>query len=181
MALICKFFLVVQYLVGSLKIPSDSSNNLIFSWPGKEALCFIFAIGHFLPFAVKFFSFNGNFNGKMAKNRFSGVQNGSQDVEMGVLGGYLYWKVVLEFWFGHPKCHFRYPPKSPKWVILGVERANKLDLYPELNFCSDFEHKVWSRFWSWSSGKIWSWGLASFFLLMFSRGYEVESWSRFWG
>ena len=28
---------------------------------------------------------------------------------MGVLGGYLYWKVVLQFWFGHPKCHFRYP------------------------------------------------------------------------
>ena len=29
-------------------------------------------------------------------------------------------KVVLEFWFGHPKCHFWYPPKRPKWVILGV-------------------------------------------------------------
>ena len=28
---------------------------------------------------------------------------------MGVLGGYWYWKVVLEFWFGHLKCHFRYP------------------------------------------------------------------------
>ena len=24
----------------------------------------------------------------------------------------------------------------------------------KLNFCSDFEHKVWSRLWSWSSGKI---------------------------
>ena len=24
----------------------------------------------------------------------------------------------------------------------------------KLNFCSDFEHKVWSRFWNWSSGKI---------------------------
>ena len=35
----------------------------------------------------------------------------------------------------------------------------------KLNFCSDFEHKVWSRFWSW--------------LLMFGWGYEVESWSRF--
>ena len=40
--------------------------------------------------------FNGNFNGKMtkinkmAKNHFSGVQNGSQSVQMGVLGGYLY-------------------------------------------------------------------------------------------
>ena len=35
---------------------------------------------------------------------------------MGVLGGYSYWKVVLEFLFGHPKCHFWYPPKRPKWV-----------------------------------------------------------------
>ena len=24
----------------------------------------------------------------------------------------------------------------------------------KLNFCSDFEHKVWSSFWNWSSGKI---------------------------
>ena len=24
----------------------------------------------------------------------------------------------------------------------------------KLNFCSDFEHKVWSRLWSWSSGNI---------------------------
>ena len=30
-----------------------------------------------------------------------------------------------------------------------------LDINTE-HFCSDFEHKVWSRFWSWSSGKIWS-------------------------
>ena len=29
----------------------------------------------------------------------------------------------------------------------------------ELNFCSDFEHKVWSRFWS--SGKIWGWPVFS--------------------
>ena len=36
----------------------------------------------------------------------------------------------------------------------------------KLKFCSDFEHKDWSRFWSW--------------MLMFGWGYEVESWSRFW-
>ena len=50
----------------------------------------------------------------------------------------------------------------------------------KLNFCSDFEHKVWSRFWSWSSGKIWNWSLAIFFLLMSCRGWEVESWSGVW-
>ena len=31
-----------------------------------------------------------------------------------------------------------------------------------------------------SPGKMWSWSLASFFLLMFCRGYEVESLSIFW-
>ena len=44
---------------------------------------------------------------------------------MGVLGGYLYWKVVLEFWFGHPKCHFRYPQNSQKhpfWAFWGVPK-----------------------------------------------------------
>ena len=50
----------------------------------------------------------------------------------------------------------------------------------KLNFCSDFEHKGWSRFWSWSSGKIWSCSLFSILPLMFCRGYEVKSWSRFW-
>ena len=50
----------------------------------------------------------------------------------------------------------------------------------KLNFCSDFDHKVWSRFWSWSSGKIWSRSLFSFLLLMFCKGNEVESWSRLW-
>ena len=43
---------------------------------------------------------------------------------MGVLGGYLYWKVFLEFWFGHPKCHFQYPPKRPKWPIFSVLALN---------------------------------------------------------
>ena len=58
--------------------------------------CFCFCCATF-PFHVgTFFGVNGNFNGKMininkmAKNHFSGVQNGSQSVEMGVLGGYLY-------------------------------------------------------------------------------------------
>ena len=50
----------------------------------------------------------------------------------------------------------------------------------KLNFCSDFQHKVWSKFRSCSSGKICSWSLASFFPLIFCRSYEVESWSRFW-
>ena len=50
----------------------------------------------------------------------------------------------------------------------------------KLNFCSDFEHKGWSRFWSWSSGKIWSWRWSVICCWCFFRGYEVESWSRFW-
>ena len=48
----------------------------------------------------------------------------------------------------------------------------------KLNFCSDFEQNVWSRFWSWSSGKIWSWSLVGILQLMFCRGNDVESWSK---
>ena len=48
-------------------------------------------------------------------------------------------------------------------------RFRSWGLVKKLNFCSDFEHKVWSRFWSWSWGKIWSWSMFSFFLLMFCR------------
>ena len=33
-------------------------------------------------------------------------------------------------------------------------RFGSLGLAIKRNFCSGFEHKVWSRFWSWSSGKI---------------------------
>ena len=71
------------------------------------------------------------------------------------------------------------------------------------NFCSDFKHKVSSRYWSWSSGKIfklefgqyfaadvlqrlWSWilvemlklGLVNILNSKFSRGGDV--WLRFW-
>ena len=60
-------------------------------------------------------------------------------------------------------------------------RFGSWGLVIKLNFCSDFEHKVWSRFWSWISGKIWSRSLLSILLLMFCKGNEVESWSRFWG
>ena len=41
---------------------------------------------------------------------------------MEVLGGYLYWKVLLEFWFGHPKCHFRYPHGGPRSLKQGPLR-----------------------------------------------------------
>ena len=46
---------------------------------------------------------------KMAKNHFSRSDFGSWGGFLGVLGASLYWKVVSEFWFGHPKCHFWYP------------------------------------------------------------------------
>ena len=32
----------------------------------------------------------------------------------------------------------------------------------KLTFFSNFEHNVWSKFWSWNSDKIWSWSLLSF-------------------
>jgi len=32
----------------------------------------------------------------------------------------------------------------------------------KLTFFSNFEHNVWSKFWSWNSDKIWSWSSLSF-------------------
>ena len=46
-------------------------------------------------------------------------------------------------------------------------RFGSWGLVKKLNFCSDFEHKVWSRFRSWSKGEIWSWSLVSFFCWCF--------------
>ena len=46
-------------------------------------------------------------------------------------------------------------------------RFGSWGLVIKLNFCSDFEHKVWSRFRSWSKGEIWSWSLVSFFCWCF--------------
>ena len=56
----------------------------------------------------------------MAKKRKNGpTKNGQKSLLrsvfgslggfLGVLGASLYWKVVSEFWFGHPKCYFWYP------------------------------------------------------------------------
>ena len=41
-----------------------------------------------------------------------------------------------------------------------------------LNFCSDFEHKVWSRFCSWSSGRI--------FKLEFGQYFTTDVLQRLW-
>ena len=46
-------------------------------------------------------------------------------------------------------------------------RFRSWGLVKKLNFCSDFEHKVWSNFLSLSSDKIWSWSLISFFCWCF--------------
>ena len=56
----------------------------------------------------------------------------------------------------------------------------ELKFGPKTKLFSDFEHKGWSRFWSWSSARFWNWSLFSILPLMFCRGYEVESWSIFW-
>ena len=61
---------------------------------------------------------------------------------MGVLGGYLYWKVVLDFWFGHPKCHFWYPQNSHFGNHFGPRKS---DFWPFYWFWS-FSH--WNSHWS---------------------------------
>ena len=55
-----------------------------------------------------------------------------------------------------------------------------LGLVISLNFCSDFEHKVWSRFWSWSSGEILKLKFSQYLVLILGWVYEDYSWSRFW-
>ena len=40
------------------------------------------------------------------------------------------------------------------------------------NFCPDFEHRVWSRFWSWSSDEILK--------LKFSQYIAADPWLRLW-
>ena len=84
-------------------------------------------------------------------------------------------------------------------------RFGSWGLFIKLYFCSDFEHEVWSRFWSWSSGEIlklkfsqcfaavavgqgfeveaqvrfWSWIFVNILMLTFCWSCEVESWLRF--
>ena len=50
---------------------------------------------------------------------------------MGVLGGYLCWKVVLEFWFRHPKCHFWYPQNGQNGVILAIHSKSWWPWWPD--------------------------------------------------
>ena len=86
-------------------------------WSPIFKTVFVFDVQPFLLLSVKFFGFNGNFNGKltkinkMAKNHFSGVQNGSQSVEMGVLGGVFVLKSGLRILIRAPEVPFSVPPK----------------------------------------------------------------------
>merc|ERR1719270_1560109 len=83
------------------------------------------------PMSAPPFGFNGNFNGKMtktnkmAKNHFSGVQNGSQSVQMGVLGGVSVLKSGPRTLIRAPQVPFSVPPKYPKTPILGVLGGTK--------------------------------------------------------
>ena len=44
-------------------------------WLTDFRTVFVFALGPFLPMFVIFFGFNGNFNGKMEKNRFLAIKS----------------------------------------------------------------------------------------------------------
>ena len=56
-------------------------------------------------------------------------------------------------------------------------------LVKESNFCSIFQQKVSSRFWSWSSGRIFELEFGQHFAAGndICRGYEVESWLWYFG
>ena len=51
-------------------------------------------------------------------------------------------------------------------------RFGSWGLVVKLNFCSDFDRKVWLRFWSWSSGEILK--------LMFGQYFAADIWLRLW-
>ena len=86
---------------------------------------FVFSVAQLLPMVIDFFGFNSNFNGKMtkinkmAKNHFSGVQNGSKSVEMGVLGGVFVLKSGRRILIRAPEVPFSVPPKTPKMGVFG--------------------------------------------------------------
>merc|ERR1719150_947232 len=89
------------------------------------------ALRPFLPMSAPPFGLNGNFNGKMtkinkmAKNHPSGVQNGSQSVQMGALGGVFVLKSGPRILIRAPEVPFSVPPKYPKTPILGVLGGTK--------------------------------------------------------
>ena len=56
----------------------------------------------------------------------------------------------------------------------------KLKFGHKAKFCPDFEHKVWSRVWSWSSSKILKLKFGQYFPAEAWWGYEVDVWLRFW-
>ena len=55
-----------------------------------------------------------------------------------------------KFWFLLLLLNWIWKIPSPDKCLFFGGKFNK----KKLNFCSDFEHKISSRFWSWSSGKI---------------------------
>ena len=69
----------------------------------------------------------------MAKNHFSGVQNGSQSVKMGVLGGIFVLKSGFRILIRAPQVPFLVPPKKPGQngsilVFLAIlESVNKIE------------------------------------------------------
>merc|ERR550534_3392242 len=77
------------------------------------------------PMSAPLLGFNGNFNGKMtktnkmAKNHPSGVQNGSQSVQMGALGGAPVLKSGPRILIRTPEVPFLVPPKTPKMGVFG--------------------------------------------------------------
>ena len=79
---------------------------------------FVFALGPFLPMFVIFFDFNGNFNGKMAKNHFSAKKN--YDIKT----------VIYKSWdWVRPS-----PPKKTKTVLKSVSKWAQFGSMQDLKF-----------------------------------------------
>ena len=51
-------------------------------------------------------------------------------------------------------------------------RFGSWGLFIKLNFCSDCEHNIWSRFWNWSSGELLK--------LKFTQYFAADVWFKLW-
>ena len=130
-------------------------------------------------------------------------------LQRGAEGGFpqrkLYWCDPDKYGWQLNTCWSCYCCWCWRWVCC---RFGSWGLVIKLHFCSDFQQKVWSRFWSWSSrqdfeAKVWSFccwclvevtklkkilklclvnilSLTLVEMLIFGRDFDVDAWSIFW-
>ena len=87
---------------------------------------FVFALGPFLPMLVIFFDFNGNLNGKMAKNYLLAIKSSRSVLQPSSYVAELHFYSSFQ---GYPTCHYwshmARRPDGHKWPFWPYFIANK--------------------------------------------------------